>query len=85
MAGSPRRIQLHVVSWAMPEISLAVQQVLSLVRAVMRNFQLVKRQRYESRLRVMRVEIHDGYQKVRAVLRLLAVANELVIVSGVKL
>ena len=69
----------------MPQVSLTCQQVFGFEAAIVRNFQLVQRQCHKSGLRVVRVEIHNRHKQVGAIIRLLAVANELIVISVVEL
>jgi hypothetical protein len=74
-------IQLNVIAWALPQVSLTRQQIFGLEAAILRNFELVQRQGYKSSLRVVRIEIDDRYKQVRAIIRLLAIADQLIVVS----
>src|SRR6185437_1637647 len=85
VSGHLGRIQLHIISRPMPEEARAGQQVLRLVGAVDRNLQLIQRQGYVSRLRVMRIEVHHRQNQIRPVVGLLAVRDQLIVIDRVEL
>ena len=80
--GHNRRIELNVIAGALPEIAFVRQQVVDLKDAGRLDAQFLQGQRQPSVLDVLWVKVHDRENQVVAILRRLAVGNELLVVHG---
>src|SRR6266511_4680259 len=84
MGGNDMGGEFDKIARPMPKIAAVAEQVMHLVGTFTAEFEGVQRQFHPSRLRVVGVQVNHDKHDVRQVLRMFTVANELVIVHGVK-
>ena len=84
VGGHAVRVQLYVVARAIPHVAGARQEVVHLVRMVLVQAEFFKLQIHEAGVSVMRAEIHYHQDDIRSIRRLLAVANQLIVVDGME-
>ena len=84
VAGNALWMQLDVVARTVPEVALASEQVFCFILAAFGDLQSIKRQIHKAGLGIVGVEVNHDEDQVRFVLRLLAVADNLLVIRGIE-
>lgn len=78
------RIQLDIIARAIPQIAAASEKIMHLESLMRIQTKLIKLERHMAGTGMMRIEIHNAYERVGPVAGLFAVADDIIMIGVVK-